>query len=119
MSMDAILSTRCADADTWAERLQGIDVDFVLCGHTHMPYQVPVGRITVVNPGSVGLPRDGDHRASYAIIDGGVVTHHRIDYPIERTIEVIQASTLPHRAKDMLTEIYRHGRLGNGRANGK
>ncbi|NLX47864.1 MAG: metallophosphoesterase family protein [Euryarchaeota archaeon] len=41
----------------------------LVLGHTHMPYRVqfPIGN--VINPGSVGQPRDGDPRASYAILD--------------------------------------------------
>ena len=42
----------------------------ILCmGHTHIPFVRRVGEGLVVNPGSVGKAKDGDPRASYAIID--------------------------------------------------
>jgi predicted phosphodiesterase len=44
----------------------------ILClGHTHVPFARAVGRGLVVNPGSVGKSKDGDPRASYALIDAG------------------------------------------------
>jgi predicted phosphodiesterase len=55
------------------------------------------GRRVLVNPGSVGQPRDGDPRAGYAIYDSveGVVTLKRAAYPIERAQEKILAAGLP------------------------
>ena len=42
----------------------------ILClGHTHLPFVRSVGPGLVVNPGSVGKSKDGDPRASYALID--------------------------------------------------
>ena len=48
---------------------ENIDADYVCVGHTHMQYMLQVGKTTVINPGSVGLPRDGDPRA-------GLRDHH-------------------------------------------
>jgi len=38
----------------------------------------------ILNPGSVGLPRDGDARASYAVYDSqtGIFMNHRVAYDI-------------------------------------
>ena len=51
----------------------------------------------IVNPGSVGQPRDGDPRASYAILDqsGGCpsVEFHRLDYPVKVTCQKILKET--------------------------
>jgi predicted phosphodiesterase len=51
----------------------------------------------LVNPGSVGQPRDGDPRAGYAIVDTGrrQVEMYRIEYPIEITQEKMIAAGLP------------------------
>ena len=103
------------DVDFWLRRLEGIDVDFVLCGHTHQPYILQVGKTTIINPGSIGLPRDGDPRASYAIIDNNAIELRRVEYPIDRAIESIRATDLPDRAKEMLAEVYRTGKLANGK----
>ena len=51
----------------------------------------------LVNPGSVGQPRDGDARAAYAIVDTDkkLVTLHRVAYPIEEAQRKILAAGLP------------------------
>lgn len=52
------------------------------------------GEFTIINPGSVGQPRDLDKRASYAVIDtqGNSVTYHRIEYNIQETIAELYQS---------------------------
>jgi len=45
----------------------------------------------IINPGSVGQPRDRDPRASYAVIDGIDVRFHRLEYDIQAVIEKVQA----------------------------
>jgi diadenosine tetraphosphatase ApaH/serine/threonine PP2A family protein phosphatase len=51
----------------------------------------------LVNPGSVGQPRDGDPRAGFAIVDGErqEVTIHRVAYPVEQAQARILAVGLP------------------------
>lgn len=98
-----------ADPAFWAPRLAGLDVDYVCVGHTHQPYTLTVGNVTVINPGSVGLPRDGDPRAGYAVLDGGEVTLKRVEYAVEDTLRALQASDLHPTAGQMLGDIYRGG----------
>ena len=43
----------------------------------------------LVNVGSVGQPRDGDHRACYVVLDDETVYFRRLEYPLEQTIEKI------------------------------
>ena len=53
-------NTRVFTAQTPEARVrpefEGVDADLVVCGHTHMPFDRPVGRCRVVNAGSVGMP---------------------------------------------------------------
>ena len=109
-----------ADAEFWSRRLQNVDVDVVCVGHTHMPYVLQVGDKLVINPGSVGQPRDGDPRASYAVIEDHKVELKRVEYPVEKTLEVIRASSLSDADKDMLSETFRRGQspLTNGHHRG-
>lgn len=106
------------DVDFWNKRIGGLNVDVICVGHTHQPYVLMVGDTMIVNPGSIGLPRDGDPRASYAIIEDGKVTLQRIEYPIHRTLEALDQSPLPEQAKRLLTDCYRTGALPNGRKPG-
>src|SRR5262249_25146005 len=57
------------DADFWKRRLENVEADVICVGHTHQPYVLEVGDKLVINPGSVGQPRDGDPRASCAVIE--------------------------------------------------
>jgi putative phosphoesterase len=43
--------------------------EMLVTGHTHLPFVVRARSGLVVNPGSVGLPRDGDPRASCCVVD--------------------------------------------------
>jgi putative phosphoesterase len=54
-----------------AELLADSDPDVIVFGHSHLQFRRPSGRRTLVNPGSVGLPFDGDRRAAYALWRGG------------------------------------------------
>ncbi|RLC90975.1 MAG: metallophosphoesterase [Chloroflexi bacterium] len=58
----------------------------------------------IINPGSVGQPRDGDPRASYAILDTQEMTweFRRIAYPVEITQERMRARGLPRRLIERL-----------------
>jgi putative phosphoesterase len=98
-----------ADAEFWSRRLQNVDADVICVGHTHQPYVLEVEGKLVINPGSVGQPRDGDPRASYAIIQDYNVELKRMEYPIESAVAVIQASSLAEADKEKLTEVLRRG----------
>jgi putative phosphoesterase len=109
-----------ADPGFWAPRLAGLEVDYVCVGHTHQPYTLTVNGVTVINPGSVGLPRDGDPRASYAVVEDGAVELKRVEYPIEETVEAVRASAIDPTAKQMLSDLYRGGAyLGRWLRNGQ
>ena len=72
--------------------LEGRTPALLVVGHTHLPMQRTVSRpdggtTLVVNPGSVGLPFDGDPRAAYGILhDDGRVEPRRVDYDRDRAI---------------------------------
>jgi hypothetical protein len=65
----------------------------------------------VINPGSVGLSRDGDPRAGYAIIDDGTIEMKRVEYAVADTVRLIQNSDIDSTAKQMLADIYRGGQF--------
>jgi putative phosphoesterase len=98
------------DPAAWEPRLKGYRVDFACVGHTHTQYKLPVGRTTVVNPGSVGLSRDGDPRVRYAVIEDGRVELKQVAYDVEATVAAVGRTELPQLAKSMLADIYRGGR---------
>jgi predicted phosphodiesterase len=58
----------------------------------------------MLNPGSVGQPRDGDPRAAWLELDTGEwkATYHRVDYEIDRAAEAIRGAKLPGLLADRL-----------------
>jgi diadenosine tetraphosphatase ApaH/serine/threonine PP2A family protein phosphatase len=110
------------DVERAAINFRYFDTPFCLVGHTHIPltfafdkerlrYHVMMPPYTdplplantdmrlILNPGSVGQPRDGDPRASYAILDAemGTWEHRRVAYPVEVTQERMRDHGLPPR----------------------
>lgn len=81
-----------ADAESALARLQIDRSETLAVGHTHRPLHLAIGEGWLLNPGSVGQPRDWDPRASYAMLDmnTGDVEHRRVSYdvaPVQRRLE--------------------------------
>ena len=108
------------DAGMAATNFAYFSTPFCLIGHTHIPivfaldeqhgrcyplappYPGPIqlgSHRMFLNPGSVGQPRDGDPRASYALLDteAGTWELRRVAYPLEITQERMRARNLPRR----------------------
>ena len=105
--------------DTWtaARGLEAAPERHVLVGHSHVALEVAVAEdgtqsgglappgtevpldelSRLLNPGSVGQPRDGDPRAAWLMLDTGAgrALFRRIEYPIERTQADMRSAGLP------------------------
>jgi len=86
--------------------LQRARVRLMGLGHTHIPFVWESGDGVVFNPGSVGQPRDGDWRASYASVsldgDNVEVVVNRVEYDYETAASKIRAAGLPQSFADRL-----------------
>jgi len=98
------------DPAAWREEVAGSAADVVVAGHTHLQFELNAGECRVVNPGSVGQPKDGDPRAAYAVIEGGGIALRRAEYDVERTVVEISNSGASAAAIDMLTGLLRTGK---------
>ncbi len=69
----------------------------VAAGESERTIELEPDLLYMVNPGSVGQPRDGDPRAAYAIYDSErkLVTLRRVEYPVAKTALEIQEAGLP------------------------
>lgn len=92
--------------------IEGVKADFLLLGHTHLPMVRGIGSRVVVNPGSVGQPRDGSPEPSYAIIDNGVVELKRCAYDLGRTVGAIRNLPLRREIIDQLIALLEQGGPG-------
>jgi len=111
--------------DAWTP-LQRMEAEITFFGHTHvqgafsqreheweearpvysttneseeLPIEVPRGTRHLINPGSVGQPRDNDWRAGFAMYDSSLeqVTFYRIPYDVSAAQAAIRAARLPER----------------------
>jgi putative phosphoesterase len=87
----------------------GQDADLVVYGHLHRPYVRDPAGLRVANSGSVGLPYDGDWRASYLLIENGHAVVRRVAYDLEREVADIRSTGFP--LGDWLAECRRDGRF--------
>jgi len=78
-------------------------------GHIHHPFVRQLDGLTVANSGSVGSPFDGDPRASYLLLDSGEVEIVRVEYDVEREVDLLLSSGHPDAARIAATR--RRGRF--------
>jgi len=109
------------------EKIFGLIQHVCFAGHTHRPgiieqgnsvfkrpeeldtnetYKI-TGKKVVVNPGSVGQPRDQDPRASYVILYEDTCIFRRVDYDIERTANEIERIDLSKTMQECVKEFDR------------
>jgi diadenosine tetraphosphatase ApaH/serine/threonine PP2A family protein phosphatase len=107
-----------------AANLRAFDTRLCLHGHTHVPviFRAEEERIDVVpatpdepirlnagralvNPGSVGQPRDGNPAASYLVLDtdAGTAEFRRVRYDVARTQDLMREVGLPMRLVERLS----------------
>jgi protein phosphatase len=87
--------------------------DAILVGHSHEPFVRRLDDRWIVNPGSLGLPKDGDPRASYATWEDGTFVLHRIAYDVERAVARLLALDLPPAITQPLTTVLRTGSVAS------
>ena len=83
--------------------------DLVVYGHVHVPFIRRVGGFTVANSGSVGMPFDGDHRASWLLVQDGSAEIRRVEYDLAGELSVVEACGLPQ--SDWIVRNLRNGRM--------
>jgi predicted phosphodiesterase len=72
---DTEIFTRLTPEDCLLPVFEGLNVPLVICGHTHMQFDRMIGRVRVVNAGSVGMPF-GEPGADWLLLGPGVQFRH-------------------------------------------
>lgn len=101
-------------SDVWGVA-ESIETQLTFFGHTHVQggfavarngilriipegvLETDLGHLFLVNPGSVGQPRDADPRAAYALYssENRTVDYRRVNYDVDRAAAKIRAAGLP------------------------
>lgn len=85
---------------TLVKMTQEANSDIIVLGHTHIPLEEMIQGKLIINPGSVGQPRDRNPKASYKILKLGrnrKTIHRRAPYKIKKTEQKIIDSGLPEK----------------------
>lgn len=96
-----------ANDQTLADLYEGLGSRLVVYGHIHRPFVRLTGDLIVANSGSVGMPYDGDTRASYLLIEEEEVTVRRVEYDVDREVADLVERGYPY--APWLAEIRRRG----------
>jgi predicted phosphodiesterase len=98
-----------ADDEELGATYGGVGREVVVYGHIHRPFVRHIGELTVANAGSVGLPFDGDSRASYLVVEDRGAETMRVEYAIDREVAALRQSGYPD--ADRIAEMLRGGRF--------
>ncbi|MCD4746083.1 MAG: metallophosphatase family protein [Bacteroidales bacterium] len=73
------------------------NADIIILGHTHIQFSVKFDEGIIINPGSVGQPRDRNPFAAYAIFDtkSKQFALNRVEYNLDKVIKAIKNAKLP------------------------
>jgi predicted phosphodiesterase len=93
---DTEVFTRLTPEERLLPVFEGVDVSVVVCGHTHMQFDRMIGRIRVVNAGSVGMPFGGP--GAYWVSLGPDIQLRRTQYDLTKAAERIRGTNYPQAA---------------------
>jgi len=113
-NVDMIHGRHGSDEETIDENSIHADKKILyICGHTHVPRNVSIGKAYIFNPGSLGKPLDKDNRGAFGIVtvESSSVSFEvvRFPYDIERTVAALEERMVPWRTgiiNSLRTAIY-------------
>jgi putative phosphoesterase len=89
-----VVPTDAGDAEL-REIYGPLNAGLAVYGHIHRPYVRSLGDFTLANSGSVGMPFDGDRRASYLLVEDGRPEIRRVGYNVRRYVAELEQSDYP------------------------
>ncbi len=103
---DTEVFTRVTSEDILLPVFEGLDIPVIVCGHTHMQFDRMIGKIRVLNAGSVGMPF-GEPGADWLLLGPDVQLRHT-PYDIEKAAERIRDTTYPQAEEFARTTCCNH-----------
>jgi putative phosphoesterase len=90
---DIEIFTRLTSEERLLPVFEGVGAPVVVCGHTHMQFDRTIGKIRVVNAGSVGMPFQDP--GAYWLLLGPDVQLRHTPYDLANAAELIRATAYP------------------------
>ena len=85
--------------NTSQERLKtffsGVEAQVVVCGHTHIQFEMQAGNVRILNAGSVGMPYADRPGAYWLLLDPQGVEFRRTEYDLEKAAQMVRESCYP------------------------
>jgi len=102
---DPLYSYCSENSERWAHEVQEIEADYLLVGHTHIPFIRKQGSTTIVNPGSLGQPKTGKSDACYAIWCDDHFELKQFAYPFNETLRKVEQLPVSQEVKRDLEAV--------------
>ena len=97
------------NSDICLPYIQSIDANIIMYAHNHIQMYAYCGDKLIINPGSCGMPADGNNKAAYTILEvtsnGFNVIEKRVEYDIEAVIAYSRSSTMYKKADKVINEL--------------
>lgn len=93
---DYEIFTPISSMDRIKRMFSGVKQQMVICGHTHMQFEMQIGKISVFNAGSVGMPYADQPGAYWLLLSAAGCEFRRTEYDLEQAAEEIKVSSYPH-----------------------
>jgi len=103
-----IVSPEASDEEL-EELMEEVDTDVLIVAHGHVPFLRQVGDKRILNPGSIGQPRDGNPEISFAVVEDGDIEIIRRPYDIEATVSALTEMDLRPESVEKLVHVLRTG----------
>lgn len=100
---DVEIFTKLTSKEKLLSIFEKVDASIVICGHTHMQFDLKVGNTRVINAGSVGMAF-GKTGADWLLIDNEIHFKHTV-YDLEKAAELVRKSNYPHAESFVLNNI--------------
>ncbi len=95
-SSDEVTVTPATPEEVFIEALRGTEASTIVAGHTHVQFDLRIGSLRLINPGSVGMPY-ADRPGAYWALLGPDVTMRTTDYDFAAAAAAIRSTGFPHR----------------------
>ena len=106
---DPLFKYGSEDPAFWAREAAAVNADFLLVGHTHLPFILDLGIKRIVNPGSVGQPKHGRCEACYAVWEENRITLKSQQYDVGSTVGRMLGLPIEESIRRQLVDVLRSG----------
>ncbi|SIS44955.1 metallophosphoesterase family protein [Salimicrobium flavidum] len=108
-SLFDVVTPDTSDEDLKKAIMEKEEADIYLYGHIHKPYVRHIDGKIVANLGSVGLPFDGEAKASYLIVSENSTSIRKVSYDIDHAVQKLEDYGYPQGG--LVADVYHTGKL--------